>query len=77
MKKTKWKHLNQTQLQEKKLIVLVYVDDLTVAAPKLDNIQWFKKGFGEVFKIKDLGETDKILGMRVVRDRQKGTLTID
>ena len=64
-------------LPERGLILLVYVDDLAVAAPKLDDVQWFKKEFGKVFKIKDLGETDKILGMRVIRDREKGTLTID
>ena len=64
-------------LPERGLIILVYVHDLAVAAPKLDDVQWFKKEFGKVFKLKDLGETDKILGMRVIRDREKGTLTID
>jgi hypothetical protein len=64
-------------LPSKKLIVLVYVDDMTIAGPNLDDVQWFKKEFGKIFKIKDLGETERILGVRVIRDRQKGILKID
>jgi hypothetical protein len=64
-------------LPSKKLIILVYVDDVTIAGPDLDDIQWFKREFGKIFKIKDLGETEKILGVRVIRNRQEGTLKID
>jgi hypothetical protein len=64
-------------LPSRKLIILVYVDDVTIAGPNLVDIQWFKKEFGKIFKIKDLGETEKTLGVRVTRDRKKGTLKID
>lgn len=64
-------------LPRKKLIILVYVDDMTIAGPDLDDIQWFKREFGKIFKIKDLGETEKILGVRVIRNRQEGTLKIN
>lgn len=64
-------------LPSKKLIILVYVDDVTIAAPELSSIQWFKEEFGKVFKIKDLGEIQKILGVKVTRDRAKGTLRLD
>jgi len=63
---------------DKKLIILVYVDDVSMAAPKgTDSIAWFKEEFGKIFKIKDLGEAQKILGVKVTRDRAKGTLRLD
>lgn len=62
---------------QKKLTVLVYVDDIAVAAPTTEPIQWFKREFGKVFKIKDLGEVQKILGVRVTRDRRNRTLRLD
>ena len=62
---------------QSKLMVLVYVDDITIAGKNLKDIQWFKDTFRKAFKIKDLGEASKLLGMRIVRDRQKGTLKLD
>ena len=62
---------------QKRMIVLCYVDDIAFAAKTIDDIRWFKQTFGSVFKIKDLGEVHKILGVRVVRDRQAGTLRLD
>ena len=62
---------------ERKLIIMVYVDDLTIVCKSLEHVKWFKRVFGEKFKIKDLGEISKILGIRITRDRQQRTLTID
>lgn len=62
---------------EKKLVLLVYVDDILLACKSADQISWFKLAFGKVFKIKDLGEVQKVLGIRVTRDRVKGTLRLD
>jgi hypothetical protein len=62
---------------ERKIMLLLYVDDASVAAPHMDDINWFKNAFGKIFKIKDLGETDKILGIRISRDRKRRTLRID
>lgn len=59
------------------LMLLVYVDDITVAGKDLAAIQEFKREFGNVFKIKDLGEVSKLLGLRISRDRQRGTLRLD
>jgi hypothetical protein len=59
------------------LIILLYVDDLPVAAKHIKDILWFKSAFSKSFKIKDLGELQMILGMRVVRDRQARSLTVD
>ncbi|GIZ45743.1 hypothetical protein CKM354_000889600 [Cercospora kikuchii] len=63
--------------QERNILILTHVDDIPIAAPKLKDVLWFKEQLGKVFKIKDLGEPEKILGMRLTRDRQAGTLKLD
>lgn len=62
--------------KERKIIILTYVDDIPIAAPKLADVLWFKKELAKVFKIKDLGEPEKILGMKITRDRTNGTLKL-
>ena len=62
---------------ERKIMILTHVDDIPIAAPKLEDVLWFKKELGKVFKIKDLGEPNKILGMEITRDRKNGTLKLD
>lgn len=61
----------------KGIMILTWVDDIPIASSSLDNINWFKEEFGKVFKIKDLGEPDKIVGIKITRDRIKGTLKLD
>jgi hypothetical protein len=39
------------------------VDDILIASKQIENINWFKTEFAKVFKIKDLGEVKKILGV--------------
>lgn len=53
-------------------MILTWVDDIPIASSSIDNINWFKEEFGKVFKIKDLGEPDKIVGMKITRDELKG-----
>jgi hypothetical protein len=55
----------------------MYVDNILLACKSLDHIQWFKDAFGKIFKIKDLGEVRKVLGVKVSRDRVSGTLRLD
>lgn len=62
---------------ERKIIILVYVDDIPIGAPSMEQVNWFKSQFSKAFKIKDLGETKKILGVHVTRDRQTKTLRLD
>lgn len=61
----------------RRLMVLVYVDDITIGAKDLQDVTWFKKSFRTVFKIKDLGEASHLLGVRISRDRTAGTLRLD
>ena len=60
----------------KGMIILVYVDDITIIAHHKQDIAWFKKEFRQDFKIKDLGDLKKILGVEIKRDRRNRTITI-
>lgn len=60
----------------RQLIVLVYVDDISIVSPSKSQIQWFKTQFAKSFKIKDLGELQKILGIEVERDRPNRTIRL-
>jgi hypothetical protein len=55
----------------------LYVDDLVIAARKKKQIEEFKKDFGSRFKIKDLGELKKILGIQITRDRKNRVIHLN
>src|SRR5277367_752199 len=61
---------------DKSLVVGLFVDDMIIAAKTLDAVNEFKKGFGSIHKIKDLGEIHRYLGLTITRDRAKRTLCI-
>lgn len=58
------------------IYLLLYVDDMLIAAKKKEKIQELKSLLSKEFEMKDLGEAKKILGMEIKRDRVKGTLEI-
>lgn len=63
-----------------KLIILaVFVDDIVIAFHASDEKEWasIKQLITSKFKVKDLGDAQFILGMRIVRDRKQRTLHID
>lgn len=62
---------------KRKILLLVYVDNIPIAAPKIEDVIWFKDALSKIFKTKDLGEMKKILGVQVSRDRRNRTLRID
>ncbi|GKB68319.1 retrovirus-related pol polyprotein from transposon TNT 1-94 [Tanacetum coccineum] len=51
------------------IILLLYVDDMLVAGPNKDHINKLKAQLAREFEMKDLGPTNKILGMQIHRDR--------
>ncbi|GJV19240.1 retrovirus-related pol polyprotein from transposon TNT 1-94 [Tanacetum coccineum] len=51
------------------IILLLYVDDMLVAAPNKDRINKLKAQLAREFKMKDLGPANKILGMQIHRDK--------
>ena len=56
--------------------ILVYVDDMILAAHDLRELEDFKKELSQLLKMKDLGELTHYLGMEVIRDREKRTITL-
>ena len=59
------------------ILLLVYVDDIGIATRSLNDVYWFKKEFAKIFKIKDLGEMKKILGIKITRVRKNRSLRMD
>ena len=54
--------------------MLLYVDDILITAKSKVEIGKLKLQLNEEFEMKDLGEAKKILGMKIQRDRLKGTV---
>ena len=58
------------------IILLLYVDDMLLVGPCLEDINRLKKQLSERFAMKDLGEAKQILGMRIIRNRAAGKLQL-
>ena len=63
----------------KRIILALYVDDMVLVFDQSDaaEIAELKRGMGEKFKIKDLGDAQSILGVRITRNRAEKTITLD
>jgi hypothetical protein len=62
----------------RRIYITVYVDDLLIFYPKSVESVWNtdKGKLVSQFKIKDIGQCEWILNMRVTRDRQAGTIVL-
>jgi hypothetical protein len=58
------------------IILLLYVDEMFVAGSNMQDINVLKKKLVNLFAMKDLGDANKILGMRITRDRKSHKLTL-
>ncbi|KAG8493469.1 hypothetical protein CXB51_010771 [Gossypium anomalum] len=54
--------------------LLLYVDDMLIAAKDKGEVRKVKARLNEEFEMKDLGPAKKILGMEILRDRKKSKL---
>ncbi|KAI1000355.1 hypothetical protein K3495_g7840 [Podosphaera aphanis] len=61
----------------RELILLLCVDDISLAARKSKEIRWFETVLSSKFNTKSLGELNRVLGMRVERDRKNKNLYLD
>ena len=59
------------------VVLALYVDDMLIMSASKDEIVAVKGQLSAEFKMKDLGEVDVVLGMRVRRSIKEGWLTID
>ena len=57
-------------------VILVFVDDFGVFANSKGGMIKLKGELNEKFQVTELGEMKKILGIRIERDREQGTLTM-
>jgi hypothetical protein len=56
--------------------LLDYVDDMLIVSKSLEQIQWVKDQLYSKFKMTDLGEAQRYVGMHIIRDRQTGEMWV-
>ena len=61
----------------KQVVLALYVDDMLIMSASEEEVGAVKKELSTEYKMKDLGEVDVVLGMRVRRSIKDGWLTID
>jgi hypothetical protein len=61
------------------MIIAIFVDDILSAYDQSDEAEWnhYKSTIMQKYKVRDLGEADWILQMKVTRDRKNQTLMLD
>jgi hypothetical protein len=57
-------------------LVVVYVDDLILATSSKTEVKDFKQAMADKFAMKDLGELETYLGLKIIRDREKRTIAL-
>lgn len=58
------------------IILVLYVDDMLIIAPRIFDVDKSKAELSSTFNIKDLVSFEKILGMKVFRDLKVGKLQL-
>jgi hypothetical protein len=58
------------------LILSLYVDDIFLAENHMDSIVTTKKWLSSTFEMKDMGEANFVLGVKITRDRSKKLLSL-
>ena len=51
------------------MVIGVYVDDLVICGKRLDDVKGIKAKISSFPSVKDLGETDSIIGRKILRER--------
>jgi len=60
----------------RRILALVYVHDLVLAAANMQDIGWIKQALTRSFEMKDLGELETFLGLEIARNRSQRLLTL-
>ena len=63
--------------QERRIRLLVYVDDILCAAENLEDSNWAYAKLSQRFTTKNLGDVTKLLGIRITRDRKAREIHLD
>lgn len=64
----------QTESEQEKLIVLIYVDDILIASKNIYKIQDLKKNLSEKLEVKDIGRANFCLGIEINQQLAEVTL---
>ncbi len=66
-------------VRDDEVIIGIYINNLLILISKgmQDLMKQMKKDFKREFKIKELGEVQKILGIRIVRRRSERAVYLD
>jgi hypothetical protein len=59
------------------VIVILYVDDITILENSIKKINTLKKSLSSRYEMTDLGEIQSYLGVNITRDRANRTMEID
>jgi hypothetical protein len=62
--------------KDKSVWIMVYVDDMAIAAATREQIEAIARQLGEAFSLDALGDIKKFVGLRIIRDRNLRTITI-
>ena len=58
------------------VILSLYVDDILLAGNSLDSVMAIKEWLSSNFEMKDMGEAEYILGVKIQRDHSKRILSL-
>lgn len=61
---------------DRAIYLLLYVDDMLIASRNKAEIKEIKDSLNREFEMKDLGKTSHILGIDIIRDRDKVTIIL-
>ena len=61
---------------ETRIIIPVFIDDMTIASKSLEAIESVKADLKKRFKLRDLGPTSWLLGVEIIRNRAKRSLSL-
>ena len=53
--------------KKKQLYITLYVDDFKAICPDDEVVKWFKREFGSIYKLKDLGLASDYLGIEITQ----------
>ena len=59
-----------------RIIVPVFVDDITIVSKNKSRIQQLKDNLRKYFKLRDLGPTTFLLGVEIIRDRPARSISL-
>ncbi len=61
----------------KRIMLLLYINNIVMTSANLSHIFWFKQALADMFKVKNLRKTQKILSIQVIHNCKMRTLHLN